>query len=68
MWQAIFCQASKSIDFTFVGLCLYHFHLYDFPTVDEPGGGEKPSDEKRKEQTTPVVSPSEGSPEAKEER
>lgn len=35
---------------------------------DEPGGGDKPSDEKRKEQTTPVVSPSQGSPEAKEER
>uniref|UniRef100_A0A3B4UNU2 Transcription elongation factor n=1 Tax=Seriola dumerili TaxID=41447 RepID=A0A3B4UNU2_SERDU len=34
--------------------------------LDEPGGGEKPADEKRKEQTTPV-SPSEGSPEAKEE-
>uniref|UniRef100_A0A3B5B843 Transcription elongation factor n=1 Tax=Stegastes partitus TaxID=144197 RepID=A0A3B5B843_9TELE len=28
---------------------------------------DKPSDEKRKEQTTPVVSPSQGSPEAKEE-
>eukprot|EP00064_Thunnus_orientalis_P006613 superscaffoldBa00000695_g6631 len=35
--------------------------------TDEPGGGEKPADEKRKEQTTPVVSPSQGSPEAKEE-
>uniref|UniRef100_A0A8C6LZ58 Transcription elongation factor n=1 Tax=Nothobranchius furzeri TaxID=105023 RepID=A0A8C6LZ58_NOTFU len=35
--------------------------------LDEPGGGEKPSDEKRKDQTTPVVSPSQGSPEAKEE-
>uniref|UniRef100_A0A7N9AUP8 Transcription elongation factor n=1 Tax=Mastacembelus armatus TaxID=205130 RepID=A0A7N9AUP8_9TELE len=34
--------------------------------LDEPGGGDKPSDEKRKEQTTPV-SPSQGSPEAKEE-
>uniref|UniRef100_A0A8C9XAJ0 Transcription elongation factor A (SII), 1 n=1 Tax=Sander lucioperca TaxID=283035 RepID=A0A8C9XAJ0_SANLU len=34
--------------------------------LDEPGGGEKPSDEKRKEPTTPV-SPSQGSPEAKEE-
>uniref|UniRef100_A0A3Q1GE67 Transcription elongation factor n=1 Tax=Acanthochromis polyacanthus TaxID=80966 RepID=A0A3Q1GE67_9TELE len=30
-------------------------------------GGDKASDEKRKEQTTPVVSPSQGSPEAKEE-
>ncbi len=37
-------------------------------TPDEPGGGEKPSDDKKKEQTTPVVSPSQGSPEAKEER
>lgn len=37
-------------------------------TADEPGGGDKPSDEKRKEQTTPVVSPSQGSPEPKEER
>lgn len=36
--------------------------------ADEPGGGDKPSDDKRKEQTTPVVSPSQGSPEAKEER
>ncbi|XP_075877840.1 transcription elongation factor A protein 1 isoform X4 [Nelusetta ayraudi] len=35
--------------------------------LDEPGGGDKPSDDKRKEQTTPVVSPSQGSPEAKEE-
>ncbi|XP_073347206.1 transcription elongation factor A protein 1 isoform X1 [Pagrus major] len=35
--------------------------------LDEPGGGDKPSEEKRKEQTTPVVSPSQGSPEAKEE-
>uniref|UniRef100_A0A3Q3KIM8 Transcription elongation factor A (SII), 1 n=1 Tax=Monopterus albus TaxID=43700 RepID=A0A3Q3KIM8_MONAL len=35
--------------------------------LDEPGGGEKPSDEKRKEQAAPVVSPSQGSPEAKEE-
>ncbi|TDH05870.1 hypothetical protein EPR50_G00126960 [Perca flavescens] len=34
--------------------------------LDEPSGGEKPSDEKRKEPTTPV-SPSQGSPEAKEE-
>ncbi|KAM9789764.1 LOW QUALITY PROTEIN: transcription elongation factor A protein 1 [Neosynchiropus ocellatus] len=34
--------------------------------LDEPGGGDKPSDEKRKEQTT-AVSPSQGSPEAKEE-
>ncbi|TKS79643.1 Transcription elongation factor A protein 1 [Collichthys lucidus] len=34
--------------------------------LDEPGGGDKPSEEKRKEQTTPV-SPSQGSPEAKEE-
>lgn len=34
--------------------------------LDEPGSGDKPSDEKRKEQTTPV-SPSQGSPEAKEE-
>ena len=48
--------------------------MFDFLTclitysLDEPGGGEKPSDEKRKEQTTPVVSPSQGSPEAKEER
>ncbi|KAM7379529.1 hypothetical protein PAMP_005075 [Pampus punctatissimus] len=33
--------------------------------LDEPGGGEKPSEEKRKEQTS--VSPSQGSPEAKEE-
>ncbi|XP_035490748.1 transcription elongation factor A protein 1 isoform X1 [Scophthalmus maximus] len=33
--------------------------------LDEPGGGDKPSDEKRKEQTP--VSPSQGSPEAKEE-
>lgn len=40
-----------------------------FPCApDEPGGGDKPSDDKRKEQTTPVVSPSQGSPEAKEER
>uniref|UniRef100_A0A3P9K8V0 Transcription elongation factor n=1 Tax=Oryzias latipes TaxID=8090 RepID=A0A3P9K8V0_ORYLA len=30
-------------------------------------GGDKASEEKRKEQTTPVVSPSQGSPEAKEE-
>ncbi|XP_035527380.1 transcription elongation factor A protein 1 isoform X2 [Morone saxatilis] len=35
--------------------------------LDEPGNGDKSSDEKRKEQTTPVVSPSQGSPEAKEE-
>ncbi|KAI3374810.1 hypothetical protein L3Q82_021363 [Scortum barcoo] len=35
--------------------------------LDEPGGGDKSSDEKRKEQSTPVVSPSQGSPEAKEE-
>ncbi|PWA25423.1 hypothetical protein CCH79_00005458, partial [Gambusia affinis] len=35
--------------------------------LDEPGGGEKAPDEKRKEQTTPVVSPSQGSPEPKEE-
>ncbi|MEQ2279428.1 Transcription elongation factor A protein 1 [Ameca splendens] len=34
---------------------------------DEPGGGEKAPDEKRKEQTTPIVSPSQESPEAKEE-
>uniref|UniRef100_A0A3Q3EJY2 Transcription elongation factor n=1 Tax=Kryptolebias marmoratus TaxID=37003 RepID=A0A3Q3EJY2_KRYMA len=34
--------------------------------LDEPGGAEKASDEKRKDQT-PVVSPSQGSPEAKEE-
>ncbi|XP_062260864.1 transcription elongation factor A protein 1 isoform X1 [Platichthys flesus] len=34
--------------------------------LDEPGGGDKPSDDKRKEPTTPV-SPSQGSPEAKEE-
>ncbi|KAM6919311.1 transcription elongation factor A protein 1 isoform 1-T1 [Xenentodon cancila] len=34
--------------------------------LDEPGGGEKPSDEKRKE-ATPTVTPSQGSPEAKEE-
>ncbi|KAM7400385.1 hypothetical protein PAMA_004870 [Pampus argenteus] len=33
--------------------------------LDEPGGGDKPSEEKRKEQTS--VSPSQGSPEAKEE-
>lgn len=40
-----------------------------FPCApDEPGSGDKPSDDKRKEQTTPVVSPSQGSPEAKEER
>lgn len=35
---------------------------------DEPGGAEKASEEKRKDQTTPVVSPSQGSPEEKEER
>ncbi|XP_061588533.1 transcription elongation factor A protein 1 [Cololabis saira] len=35
--------------------------------LDEPGGGEKPSDEKRKEPTTPTSTPSQGSPEAKEE-
>ncbi|KAL3055380.1 transcription elongation factor A protein 1 [Trematomus bernacchii] len=34
--------------------------------LDEPTGGDKTSDEKRKEQTTPS-SPSQGSPEAKEE-
>lgn len=39
---------------------------FRFPP-DEPGGGDKSSEEKRKEQTTPV-SPSQGSPEAKEER
>lgn len=54
--------------------CNYSFNINlvqmcDFPCgPDEPGGGDKPSDEKRKEQTTPVVSPSQGSPEAKEER
>lgn len=42
--------------------------LFIICSPDEPGGGDKPSDEKRKEQTTPVVSPSQGSPEAKEER
>uniref|UniRef100_A0A3Q4GPM7 Transcription elongation factor n=1 Tax=Neolamprologus brichardi TaxID=32507 RepID=A0A3Q4GPM7_NEOBR len=35
--------------------------------LDEPGAGDKTSEEKRKEQSTPVVSPSQGSPEAKEE-
>ncbi|KAL3988665.1 casein kinase 1, epsilon [Sarotherodon galilaeus] len=35
--------------------------------LDEPGAGDKASEEKRKEQSTPVVSPSQGSPEAKEE-
>ncbi|KAM3866253.1 transcription elongation factor A protein 1 [Diretmus argenteus] len=35
--------------------------------LGEPGAGDKPSEEKRKEQMTPVVSPAEGSPEAKEE-
>lgn len=34
--------------------------------LDEPGGGDKSSEDKRKEQNTPV-SPAEGSPEAKEE-
>nr|XP_057935044.1 transcription elongation factor A protein 1 isoform X2 [Doryrhamphus excisus] len=34
--------------------------------LDEPASGDKPSDEKRKEQGAPV-SPSQGSPEAKEE-
>uniref|UniRef100_A0A3P8PS63 Transcription elongation factor n=1 Tax=Astatotilapia calliptera TaxID=8154 RepID=A0A3P8PS63_ASTCA len=35
--------------------------------LDEPGAADKASEEKRKEQSTPVVSPSQGSPEAKEE-
>ncbi|XP_056149205.1 transcription elongation factor A protein 1 [Lampris incognitus] len=35
--------------------------------LDEPGGVDKPSEEKKKEQSTPVLSPSQGSPEAKEE-
>lgn len=55
-------------------LCNYSFSvnllkMSHVPSAsDEPGGGDKPSDDKRKEQTTPVVSPSQGSPEAKEER
>lgn len=44
------------------------FSLSTSVNSDEPGGGDKASEEKRKEQTTPVVSPSQGSPEAKEER
>ncbi|XP_030220655.1 transcription elongation factor A protein 1 isoform X1 [Gadus morhua] len=35
--------------------------------LDEPGGGDKSSEDKRKEQNSPVMSPSQGSPEAKEE-
>lgn len=50
-------------------LCYFLTHLISVTcTPDEPGGGDKPSEEKRKEPTTPVVSPSQGSPEAKEER
>lgn len=72
----LFNFSYESIDFTkfSVGLFLYPSVMF-LPalffiscTPDEPGGGDKPSEEKRKEQTTPVVSPSQGSPEAKEER
>lgn len=53
-----------SFNINFLQMCDFFFPC----TPDEPGGGDKPSDDKRKEQTTPVVSPSQGSPEAKEER
>lgn len=46
---------------------LYLSGFYYGPS-DEPGGGDKASEEKRKDQSTPVLSPSQGSPEAKEER
>lgn len=55
--------------FTFVSLSSLTSILSSITHApDEPGGGDKSSDEKRKEQSTPVVSPSQGSPEAKEER
>lgn len=36
--------------------------------LDEPSGGDKNSEEKKKEPAAPVASPSQGSPEPKEER
>lgn len=55
-----------------IGTWMYctYLYLFDFyyDTSDEPGGADKASDEKRKDQSTPVLSPSQGSPEAKEER
>lgn len=37
-------------------------------STDEPAGGDKPSEEKKKEPATPVMSQSQGSPEPREER
>lgn len=37
-------------------------------STDEPAGGDKPSEEKKKESAAPVMSQSQGSPEPREER